>query len=201
MTEFMYAQLVGGPYDGRFVAVSTNSVDHAGEPIPANLVYSLPDPTVPQVLLDSPGAEKVLGEDPLRRLTYDRQHRGDRWVYVLHGMTDGLPEETDPILAALIQHIRREWPKRLYFSAGERIPRYAREEYGQDFEDHMRRALMHRLHEDAAKQDLMILAVDGPAWNPEHPRTRPPMYGEPDDVFEARAVGLPRYHPPRRSTS
>jgi hypothetical protein len=26
----------------------------------------------------------------------------------------------------------------------------------------------------------------------------PPMYGDPDDVFEVHAVGIPRYHPPTR---
>lgn len=190
----MQVQLIGGPYDGRLAVVGAHTDEETGEPVPDSLVYSCPDPTVPDALRATPGAESVLGEDAGRRLSYDRERRGGHWVYVLHG-------DADPVLEALLRHIREQWPNRMYFSVGEPVPRFAREQYGQDFEDHLRASLMRKLHEDAAKQDLMILGVDGPAWTPRHPRTGPAMYGEPDDVFEVRAVGLPRYHPPTRSPS
>lgn len=190
----MEVQLIGGPYDGQFAAVRARTDEVTGEPVPDNLVYSCPDPTVLDALVSSPGAEGVLGEDPRRRLSYNRERRGDRWVYVLHG-------DADPVLEALLRHIREQWPNRMYFSAGEPVPRFAREAYGQDFEDHLRASLMRKLHEDAAQRDVMILGVDGPAWQPRYYRPGPPMFGEPDDVFEVRAVGLPRYHPPTRSPS
>lgn len=99
LSEFMPVQLIGGPYDGQFAAVRARTDEVTGEPVPDNLVYSCPDPTVPDALVSSPGAEGVLGEDPRRRLSYNRERRGDRWVYALHG-------DADPVLEALLRHIR-----------------------------------------------------------------------------------------------
>lgn len=97
----------------------------------------------------------------------------------------------DPELEAFVQHIRDTWPQRQVLHKVNPVPRDHPDRGNQEFEDHLRRATLAELHKIAAERDLMILAVDGPSWKP-----RDHIF----DVLELRAVGLPRWQPPRDMT-
>lgn len=181
-------KFIGGPYDGDVMTVDA-SVDPFGDEYPALPEFRRPVPP-PFELLPAAQHEPSVHMD--RILTYYREHRGGRWVYVLAGVDEaGLPGETDPLLEQFIAHIRKHWSTRQIATQSTAVPFENRVHYGADFEEYLRRTLMRSLHDEADKQDIMIIDVSGPNW-----RRQPDSAL--DEVYEVRAVGIPRFHKPQR---
>jgi hypothetical protein len=172
----------GGPYDGRPEVVPAYEDSLIGQ-VPTEVrMHRLPPP-------------EFLRYDPSglmpQRLVYERQHRGGRWAYVFcDADPDDLlhvPPLTDPLLEAVVAHVRKVWPQQRVIVRSHAVDHQARIECGANLEKRVRSWVLHQLHEAAAEEDLMLLAVDGPTWAPTN--------SDYMDKLLVSACAIPRFRP------
>lgn len=177
------ARFIGGPYDGKTEMVPAGEDKQLGTVPAMRTIRRMPPPDV----------NPVYGAGPLdvstpRILYYDCQHRGGEWVYVLHGTAEAaLPETTDPALETLVAHIRREWPNRRVFEKSTSVQVHMHMDGGDRLEEYVSKSLMRDLHDTAAAENVMLLSVDGPKWQPTEDGYH--------DTFTVRATGIRRCWP------
>lgn len=175
------ARFIGGPYDGSTEMVPADEDKLIGT-VPAMRTIRRPHPPRLSLMPSDPL------EMPPPALYYDCQHRGGEWVYVLHGTDEAaLPEKTDPALEALVAHIRREWPARRVFEKSTSVEVHMHMDGGDRLEEYVSRCLMRDLHDAAAAENVMLLSVDGPKWQPTEDGYH--------DTFVVRATGIRRCWP------